>query len=591
MPSQSRFTINGVIDTNRPVMDNLNEICNSSGCFFTFDNVTGLWSVIINEAGTATRVFNNSNIVSGITLNGTGLTDLYNTVRVTYPLTDIKDSEDFVQIQLPAAQWNPNEVENTLDISLPLVSNQVQAQLIGFRDLKQSRVNQIITFEADYTALGTRAGDIVSVTNSALGLSAQLYRVTEVVENDDQDRGITIGITAILYDSSVYNEDDLVQYTITTENGIVTAGSIGTPPQPQITKFDIDSRPRLVIETDVPAGRVEAMEFWLATGNSANTYNLVGTTSAPVSSTFTVGQEVTLDIDSLNAANYFCKTRGINSTTAGPFSNVSSLISYVPTQAPDAINQDAQLVDQSGNLITAFLLSELAAWAFSKAPGWAGPGGILDDLGFNTSGNEFVTSSGALASDTLNIVTQSTGNASVVSSLAAQTGNAYAYTVPGNVATRIVDTSTSLTNTVTQGVTWQYGGSVLEIRLEKIPLVAKFDYIDNAGNVATETNFIAQPTLNAVIRKGTTFATGTDIAQATSDWTQNTITFTIDDPTPGTYWIGWRTIFTYDLSMDFPRSDTPGGAVSTTKSVHFYDWSVPVGFPTGNLTVTQTMYQ
>jgi hypothetical protein len=43
--------------------------------------------------------------------------------------------------------------------------------------------------------------------------------------------------------------------------------------------------------------------------------------------------------------------------------------------------------------------------------------------------------------------------------------------------------------------------------------------------------------------------------------------------------------------MDFPRSDTPGGAVSTTKSVHFYDWSVPVGFPTGNLTVTQTMYQ
>jgi hypothetical protein len=589
MPSQSRFTINGLIDTNRPVMQNLEEICNSSGCWFTFDNVTGRWSVIINQAGNSTFSFNNSNIISGITLNGTGLTDLYNSVRVTYPLADIKDAEDFVQITLPEAQWNPNEVQNTLDISLPLVNNQVQAQLIGFRDLKQSRVNEIISFEADYTALGIRAGDIVDVTNSALGLNQALYRITEVVESDDVDRGITLSITAILYAADVYDEDDLQQYTISTENGIVAAGAIGTPPTPQITKFDIDSRPRLVIETDVPAGRVEAMEFWLATGNSGNTYNLVGTTAAPPGSVFTVSEEVTLDIDNLNAANYFCKTRGINSTTSGPFSNVSSLISYVPTQAPDAINQNANLVDENGNLITAFLLSELAAWAFSKAPNWLGNGGILDDLGFNTSGNDFVTSTGALASDSVTAITQNIAEANVIASLSAQVGNTYAFTVPGNVSTRVYNPADGIGNISSSGVNWSFGGSLLQITVETPPLVASFDYIDPAGNVATKTNFVAQPPLNLIVRKGSTFSTATTIAEATIDWQSNRNTFNIDAPTSDTYWVGWRTIPTYDLSMYFARSETMGGNITADKEIYFYDYTwVP---DLSNFRISQVMYQ
>jgi len=589
MPSQSRFTINGLVDTNRPVMENLEQICNSSGCWFTFDNVTGKWSVVINQTGTSSRSFDDSNIISGITLNGTGLTDLYNSVRVTYPRADIKDAEDFVQITLPEAEWNANEVPNTLDITLPLVNNQVQAQLIGFRDLKQSRVNQIISFEADYTVLGVRAGDIIDVTNSALGLSSALYRVTEVVENDDQERGITLNITALLYDADVYDETDLEEYTLTTDNGIYAAGDIGTPDDPQITKYEIDSRPRLVIETTVPAGRVEGMEFWLATGNSSNTYSLVGTTSAPPGSVFTTGEEVTLDIDNLNAANYYCKTRGFNSTTGGPFSNVSSLISYVPTQAPEAIDQDAQLVDQNGNLITAFLLSELAAWAFSKAPNWLGNGGILDDLGFDPSGNEFVTSSGALASDSVTAITQNISEANVIAALDAQVGNTYAYTVPGNVATRVYNPADGAGNIYSSGVAWSYGGSLLQITVETPPLVASFDYLDPAGNVATKTNFVAQPPLNLIVRKGSTFSTATTIAEATIDWQSNRNTFNIDAPTPDTYWVGWRTIPTYDLSMYFPRSETMGGNVAADKEIYFYDYTWVTGL--SNFRISQVMSQ
>jgi len=354
MATTTRFSINGLVDTKQSALTNLDQIATSAGAWLTFDNQSGTWSVVINQAGNSVSSFNNSNILNGIRMNGAGLRDLYNGVKVNYPRTDIRDNTDFVQIELPPADRNANEVDNLLEMTLPMVSTQVQAQLIGFRELKQSRVDRIVEFETDYTKIGLKAGDLIDITNTALGMTNELYRITNIVELDDVERGLTFKITALQYDADVYNEDDLVEYTITTENGIYTAGDIAQPPVPSITKYEKNGRPRLEIETTVPAGRVEAMEYWLATGNSTADYSLVGTQKSTTVGVLTEGSEIVLDLDNINAANVFVKTRGINSLTSGPFSNIGNAI-FTPTQVTDAIGNNTSLLDGSGNVVATLL--------------------------------------------------------------------------------------------------------------------------------------------------------------------------------------------------------------------------------------------
>jgi hypothetical protein len=535
MPSQKRFSINGLIDTNRTILENIEEITNSAGAWFTFNNVTGLWSVIINRAGTSLASFNDSNIIGGISLNGLGMNELYNAVRVTYHSNDIRDNQDFVQIELPQNQWNANEVPNILDINLPLVNNQVQAQLIGLRDLKQSRVNQVINFQSDYSVIGLEAGDIIDVTSSILGLNQQLYRVTEITEFDDAQQGIYFGITAVVYDADVYDENDLKQFILSNENGLVTAGDIGAPDTPQVSKVEVGARPRLSIEVRVPNGRVEAMEVWMAQDQPTNNYTLVGTLTNTDTNVLSENDELVLDLDNINAANVYVKTRGINSTTAGPFSSVSPLISFVPVQTTDAVPQSAPLVDDLGNLIPGLILSKIAGWALSKAPDWSD---VLDDLGLEP--DDFTQSNGAPADVSFSQSSQFATAAFTQQQYRLRAGNA---TLSGFQGTNPASPALTFTFNVS------FNGSALQFVCESPFGEADWQYIDSDGTVQTHVNeLLYMPTLIRINRNGS------QILTATVDWQTQSTVVTI---TPGqaggslsgTWTVEYVLIPTYDLNM------------------------------------------
>ena len=139
-----RYRIDGLIDTSNSVLDNLATLCNASGCWLTYDNHTGKWSVIINQAGTSQYSFDDSNIVGAISISGTGLYNLYNGVRVSYPDESLRNQKNYVQIELPEEDLFPNEPENILQIDYKVVTNPIQAKLLGFTELKQSRVDKML---------------------------------------------------------------------------------------------------------------------------------------------------------------------------------------------------------------------------------------------------------------------------------------------------------------------------------------------------------------------------------------------------------------------------------------------------------------
>ena len=360
-----RYRINGLIDTSKTAIDNLELIGNSCATWITYDVQDGKWAVVINRAGDSVHSFDDSNIIGAIKLNGTGLVDQYNSVEVRFPHRDLNDQEDWVRIEIPAEDRLPNEPDNCLTMDLPVMNEPIQAQIIGLIELKQARLDKIITFQTDYSTINLQAGNIVDVTNSVYGWTNKLFRIIRM-EETDVDGAIVIEFTALEYDANIYSLDDLYRYTRTNADGIITQGSIGTPTQPTIVKYEQDPNPRVDISSITPdntdplnqAGIIEAMEFWITTDGT--NYTLLATKKPDTALTYAANTEVTFTYNNIGT-NFYVKTRCMNSTTTGDFSSPASVI-FDPTQITDAINVNTGMLNANGTPI----LSTLALTALLK---------------------------------------------------------------------------------------------------------------------------------------------------------------------------------------------------------------------------------
>lgn len=217
----SQFEINGVINTGANVLENINTLATASGCFVTWDEHAGSWNVIINTTGTSSFSFNDSNIVGSINVNGTGVTELYNSATISFPNSDARDTVDYVDIEIPSVDRYSNELDNRLEIKLDAISNPIQAGYIASRELKQSRVDKVISFTSNFLGNGVKAGDIIDVTASSYAYTAKLFRVISVEEEDDEEGNILFGITALEYNADVYNTTGLTRSERSKSSGIV----------------------------------------------------------------------------------------------------------------------------------------------------------------------------------------------------------------------------------------------------------------------------------------------------------------------------------------------------------------------------------
>lgn len=404
--SSSRYTINGLMDTSNSVLDNISTLCNACGAWLTYDNYAGKWSVIINRTGTSSYSFDDSNIIGPINISGTGLDSLYNAVKVAYPHEDLRNQRDYIQIEIPAEDRFPNEPDNVLDIDYKVVTNPVQAQMLGLMELKQSRVDKIINFVTDFSQLGIKAGDLIDITNSIYGFEAKMFRVITVKEVDNADNSIQLEITALEYDANVYDTSDLARYTVSTQNGIVAIGSIPAPTTPTVTAYTLVSNPRVRATTTVEGGIVEAVEFWYTTDvppavNDENnrTYQLLGTVKPQTAALFAAGETVTLEVPSLSAGQFLVKARCVNSTTSSPYSAPSGVLTYNAQQMTDAISDNTSVVDSNGDSVDLATMGGLAALlaianSFFGGNAAVGPGGgsgsgstflLLDLENFNSN--------------------------------------------------------------------------------------------------------------------------------------------------------------------------------------------------------------
>ena len=216
------FNVNGVIDTSKSVMTNLQNIANACNTWVTFDNTVGKWSVIINQDGSSVVSINESHMVGPLTVSGTGINEFYNGVQFTYPHKDLLDQNDTVTLTIPSANRFPNEFENVLNFSADLINDPIQAEYVASVELKQSRIDKVIRFNTDFSMLGVRAGDLVSITNSVYGFSSKLFRILTVAEEDGDDNVLSLAFTAYEHDASIYSLGDLVREERSAVNNVIS---------------------------------------------------------------------------------------------------------------------------------------------------------------------------------------------------------------------------------------------------------------------------------------------------------------------------------------------------------------------------------
>lgn len=264
-----RLKINGLIDTNQDVVANMERIARNATSWLGYDTATGKWAVVINKAGTSVHSFNDSNIVGPISVTGKDVTELFNRAEVKYPLRDSADKTDTIVLEIPSADRNAFEKDKTLSITYDMVNEPVQAQLLGLIELKQSRVDTIVEFTADYSTINVQAGDIIDITNEHLGYTNKLFRVASLEEAEGEGGAIVVRYQCLEYDADIYDETALTRYIRTDRTNIQSLGFISNPDTaPVVSVESIDDVPYHSVTMNVPDGIVTELELWVSFDNT-----------------------------------------------------------------------------------------------------------------------------------------------------------------------------------------------------------------------------------------------------------------------------------------------------------------------------------
>jgi hypothetical protein len=348
-------------------MTNLQKLASNTGCFVNYDIGTGLWGVTINRDSSPTLAFDDSNIISGIDLTGTNLDNMFNAVEVEFPHRQLRDQIDSIRIDLPTEYRNSNEPDNVLKIRLDLLNEPLQARELGYLELYQNRMDQVITFTSDYSKINTEAGDIITVTSAVYGWSVQPFRVVRVREVEGDEGGLAVEITAQEYDATMYTAGGQPRRPRVPSDAIGIPGIavIGIPDIPTVTLINLVAVPAIDVTGLTPSGIVDRFEYWYSSDAGA-TYKLLGTRRNSNGSPYNEDTSLTFRAAELVAGTYLFKVRGGNATVFGPFSTATAGIVWAPVQVTDAVSDTTQVTGSMADLIGPLAMGAIAYFAYQQ---------------------------------------------------------------------------------------------------------------------------------------------------------------------------------------------------------------------------------
>jgi len=339
--SQPRFKFNGVIDTTKSIMDNLQDMTACCDCQLKYNEVTAQWGVIVQKPTyTVAMALNDSNMVSAITITPLDIASSYNIVECKFPDSTQQDafnSASFNLSTIAPALLYPNEPVNKASLSLPLTNNSVTAQYIANRLLKAGREDLQVSVDVNYVGIQLDAGDIVTITNSNYGWVDKLFRINKLVQQFADDGAIIVKLNLSEYNPAVYDDVTVTQFKPNANTGIGDPTFFGIPEAPVVVSHqDTATNPYLVIQTKTTfTGIVQYAEIWYSAYSNplATQMYFAGTSEIQSNGTpwsaYTTLPNITLS--NIPAGNWYFFSRMVNSLASSSYSPASTLLQWRPS--------------------------------------------------------------------------------------------------------------------------------------------------------------------------------------------------------------------------------------------------------------------
>ncbi len=339
--TQPRFKFNGILQTNRSIMDNLQDMTSCCDCLLKYNEVSAKWGVIVQQPTyTVAMNINDSNMISAITISPLDIAGSYNVVECKFPDNSNQDafnSTTFDLAQIDPALLYPNEPVNKVSLSLPLVNNDVQAQYIATRTLKSGREDLQVAVDVNFIGLELDAGDVVTVTNSNYGWTNKLFRITKLSQTFTDDGAIIVKLNLSEFNPTVYDDTSITQFQPAPNTGIGDPTFFGTVPAPVLTaQYPTATNPSfgLVITTS-QSGIIQYAEVWYSAYSNPLQSQMYFAGTSEVQSNGTPWNTntvlPTVFLTNIPAGNWYFFTRMVNSLASSAYSSPSTLFQWRPS--------------------------------------------------------------------------------------------------------------------------------------------------------------------------------------------------------------------------------------------------------------------
>ena len=339
--TQARFKFNGVVNTSRSIMSNLQDMASCCDCLIKYTEVTAKWGVVVQSpAYTVSMDLNDSNIISGITITPIDIASSFNIAEVKFADNTAQDtfaSSIFDLAVINPSLMYPNEPINKQSISLPLVNNSITAQYLANRFLEAAREDLIVQLSINYIGLQLDAGDIVTITNVNYGWEDKLFRIQKVTQQFGDDGKVTAQLSLMEYNPTIYDDISITQFTPAPNTGIGDPIFFGTVPAPSIeAEYPANAVPSFSVQvTTSSSGITQYAEVWYSAFSSPTTEQRIFAGTSEIQSNGNPwGINFNLPLISLSgitAGNWYFFTRMVNALGTSIFSPASSVFNWRPT--------------------------------------------------------------------------------------------------------------------------------------------------------------------------------------------------------------------------------------------------------------------
>jgi hypothetical protein len=353
---QPRYEINGILNTNNTILSNLEKINLSSASWTTYDYTRGLWRVVVNKPAdntekSAARLFNDDNIIGEVTVTATNLEDQYNSFESEFADRKQRDQYGYEREELTPEQRNSNEPDNQLRVRYDLINNNVHAKRLARIDLRQSRVDLVVTFAADYSALQCQVGDIIKITNPVYGFEDDLFRITRIREIEADSGSLLAEIIALEYSDETYEEDSITEFEDKPISDIPLFGSSSSliaPDEPTLlSSIDTAAVPYFIISVQIPASSqpIDTVELFQSQDNINYEFLAQSRSAATV---YTAGDNVTIKITGLPSGTYYIKARLGSRSRYSNLSATGLILTWAPNPTGSIVGQNFNAVWEPG---------------------------------------------------------------------------------------------------------------------------------------------------------------------------------------------------------------------------------------------------